>query len=70
MIEIMIYVGKTRFFASTGVIIAHGSHSANVLTSASLVRDSGDDIQKINHNLRVVTVTTICSFCFFHLRIC
>ena len=59
IIEIVIYVGKTRFFACTGVFIRHGGRS-KVLTSASLVRDSGDDIhQKINHNLRVVTITTI-----------
>ena len=56
----MIYVGKTRFFACTGVFIGRGAHSAKIPTSASLVRDSGDDIhQKINHNLRVVTITTI-----------
>lgn len=53
VVSLASFNGKTRFFACTGVFIACGAHSAKILTSASLVRDSGDDIQKINHNLRI-----------------
>lgn len=54
VVSLASFNGKTRFFACTGVFIGRGAHSAKILTSASLVRDSGDDIlQKIKQNLRI-----------------
>ncbi|KAM0887434.1 hypothetical protein ACQ4PT_029075 [Festuca glaucescens] len=65
---------RTRFFACTGVFIGRGAGS-KILTSASLVIDSGDDIhQNINHNLRIEVrlpndrrvkgILTYCNLCY------
>ncbi len=48
----MICAGDARCFACTGVFI--GCNPMRILTSASLVRTSGDG-NKIDHNLRVGT---------------
>ncbi|CAM0902469.1 unnamed protein product [Alopecurus aequalis] len=53
VVSLASFNGKTRVFACTGVFIGCGAHSAKILTSASLVRDSGDDVQKTNHNMRI-----------------
>ena len=50
----MISAGDATFFACTGFVTECNAFSATILTSASLVRVSGD-VQKINTNLRVVT---------------
>lgn len=74
VVSLASFNGKTRFFACTGVFIRRGGRS-KVLTSASLVRDSGDDIhQKINHNLRIEVrlpndrrvkgILTYCNLCY------
>ena len=53
MIATMIFVGETRFFVCTGVLIGRHKSITRILTSASLVRFANKN--EIDHSLKVCT---------------
>ena len=53
MIATMIFVGETRFFACTGVLIGRRKSITRILTSASLVRFANKN--EIDRSLKVCT---------------
>ena len=64
----MVSAGDATFFACTGFVSHCDTNSAYILTSASLVRVSGD-VQEINSKLRVVTDYLYLIFVLFLLKI-
>uniref|UniRef100_A0A453LK12 Uncharacterized protein n=1 Tax=Aegilops tauschii subsp. strangulata TaxID=200361 RepID=A0A453LK12_AEGTS len=63
VVSLASFNGVAKFFACTGVFIKCNACSATILTSASLVRVSGD-ANRIDDNLRVVTAIYLFSFPF------
>ena len=70
MIATMIFVGETRFFACTGVLIGRHKSITRILTSASLVRFANKN--EIDRSLKVCTANhsiPLLVYFIFHILI-